>query len=111
MKVEEVENVIKLYEAILARPSMYFGNSEDYSAVIHFTAGFYSALVATNQSSPTYPNREEIYKMRGWEFTQFGAVNEMKEKGFSNEEIIKELTLIELKVWEAFRNNLKECAE
>lgn len=107
MKREEVENIIRIYEAILARPSMYFGNSNDYSAVIHFTSGFYSALVATNQSSPTYPNRQAIYKMRGWEFTQFGAVNEMKERGLCNEEIVKELTLVELKVWEAFRDNLE----
>ncbi len=108
MKSEEVENIIKLCEAILARPSMYFGNSNDYSAVIHFTSGLYSALDAINQLSPTYPNRQEIYKMRGWEFTQFGAANEMKEKGLSNEEIVKELTLVELKVWKAFRDNLEK---
>ncbi len=108
MKREEVKNIIKLYEAVLMRPSMYFGNSRDYSAVIHFTSGLYSALVATNQSSPTYPNRQEIYKMQGWEFTQFGAVNEMKEKGLSDEEIVKELTLVELKVWKSFYDNLEQ---
>lgn len=107
MKHGEVENIIKIYEAILARPSMYFGTSRDYSAVIHFTTGFYQSLTATNQFSPTYINRQEIYKLRGWKSTQFGAVDEMKEKGMSDEEIVKELTLVELKVWEAFRDNLE----
>ncbi len=45
--------------------------------------------------------------MRGWKLTQFGAVNEMKEKGLSDEEIVKELTLVELGVWKAFRDNLE----
>jgi len=107
MTVDDADQVIELFEAVLARPALYIANSADYRAFIHFTCGFQSALTVTGKQYPAFSDFSYVYKARGWSSARLGAVQEMKEKGWSDEAVVQELTILEIKTWKAFRKTLK----
>ena len=107
MDRECIDKFIKFFEAILARPLMYFGKY-DIDAVNHFTDGFYMSLGITSQPSPNLDIRKEASKNLGWHFNALGIIPDMKKKGLSDEEMVKELILVEIETWKIFRDKLEK---
>jgi hypothetical protein len=107
MSREYIDKFIELFEAVWARPLMYFGKY-DTDAVVLFTHGLYMSLSLTNHSFPALEIYREVSKNRGWHFNALGIVPDMKAKGLSNEEMVKELVSVEIEVWKTFRNNFEE---
>ena len=107
MKREVIDKIIDFFEAVRARPLMYFGIN-DTNAVIIFTDGFYMSLSITNQSFPSLDIKKEASKNRGWNFNALGIIPHIKEKGMLDEEMVRELISVEIEAWKIFRESLNE---
>jgi hypothetical protein len=93
MDGEHTDKFIEFLEAVLARPLMYFGKY-DTNVVTVFTHGLYMSLSITNQSFPSLDIRKEASKNRGWHFNALGIIPDMKKKGLSDEEMVRELVSV-----------------
>ena len=104
MDSEYTDKFIEFFEEVLARPLMYFGKN-DADAVIIFTHGLYTSLYITNHSFPSEEIYREVSKNRGWHFNALGIIPDMKKKGLSDEEMVKELISVEIEAWKVFRDS------
>lgn len=59
--------------------------------------------------------RQHASTLNGWQNNAFGPIMEIREKGYSEEEILQELIRIEIKMWQILaqweKENLMEAAE
>lgn len=106
MNKEHIDKFIEFFEAVKARPIIYFGKF-DTDAVILFTHGFYESLSIIDESFPSLDIHKEASKVRGWNFNALGVVPDLKKKGLSNEEMVKELISVEIEAWKIFRNSFE----
>jgi len=107
MSKEYIDKFIEFFEAALARPLIYFGK-HDTDAVVIFTHGLYMSLSITNQIFPSLEICREAAKNCGWHFNALGIIPDMKKKGLSDEEMVKELILVEIETWKIFRDKLEK---
>jgi hypothetical protein len=107
MNREYIDKFIKLFEEVLSCPIMYFGKY-DTDAVVLSTQGLYMSLSITNHSFPNEKIYREVSKNRGWHFNALGIIPDMKAKGLSNEEMVKELVSVEIEAWKIFRDGLEK---
>lgn len=100
MEQEKIERIIEQLENIKTRPAMCIGNTEDVEALIHFFHGYSAAIfIIEGDRMPTLDVYHETQRRRGWQISALGIVPEMKEKGFSDAEIVQELITIEIEAW------------
>ena len=50
----------------------------------------------------------QVIESRGWEFSAVGAVNDMRERGLSEERMVQELILIEIEMLEIVAEGLTD---
>lgn len=86
---------------------MYYGKY-DTDAVIVFTHGFYMSLTITNQTFPSLDIQKEAARNLGWNFNALGIVPHMKQKGLSDEEMVRELISVEIGAWKILRDRLEK---
>ncbi len=106
MDREHVDEIIQFFEAVKARPLMYFGKF-DTEAVLLFTHGFYMSLSIAKQTFPSLEIQKDASKNRGWNFNALGITPHMKQKELSDEEMVKELISVEIEAWKIFRERLE----
>ena len=89
-----VQKAIEALEKVRQRPAMFFHQPSEASAE-DYLSGFATACHAFGLPIPFELRREATY-MRGWGFPSVGPVPEMRERGYSEQEIVDELLVIEI---------------
>ncbi|MGI4789384.1 MAG: hypothetical protein ACRYFS_11115 [Janthinobacterium lividum] len=83
---------------VLTRQAMFLGEITVASA-ISFGGGIYCACAALDITLTT-ELRSEATNSCGWQFSPTGSVDHMREQGLTEEQIVHELVLIEIKMLE-----------
>lgn len=99
------QEIILQHEAMLKRPSMYFGADDDLELVRSFFAGYHAAAFAFFRIGEQFSIVEfyrEAVTSRGWELRATSVAMEMKERGIPNKAIVLELINVELDAWRRF---------
>ena len=91
---EAIAKAIEELENVRSRPILYLGTSS-VQAIQNWLSGFKSACYVFGLSGTLEISCEATYK-RGWEFTATGPANEMREQGYTEEQVVDELLMIEI---------------
>lgn len=100
-----INKLIKNLEHVLKRPTMYLG-TVTWDAANIFIYGFSCAYGAMGVPL-TLDIRRQATNSRGWEFTSIRGADKMREQGLSEEQIVQELLLIEIKMLELVAGGLE----
>lgn len=92
-------NMIGVLENVYKRPALYIGRKDDVDGVVNFLQGFLTACDALGFGYSRDINRQVIVE-DDWEPGAQGVWLQMREKGMSEEEIVKELVRLEIKNWQ-----------
>ena len=99
------ELIVRL-QHVMKHPAMYMGDVTIASA-LSFQAGLYCACSAIGMPlTTTLCSRAS--NSRGWEYGSSGAVQPMREAGLTEEQIVQELLLIEIKMLELVAEGLAD---
>ncbi len=93
-----LEKLIVELNLTLTRPSMFMGETTVRGTQIYLS-GMYSVLVLIGVVF-TSDIRHKAIKIRGWESSSTGAVADMQKHKLSEEQMVQELLLIEIKMLE-----------
>jgi hypothetical protein len=96
-----IYDIIACLEDVLQRPGVYLGTSIDVTHVVAFLNGFDAACVASGLSGG-YVDAvyQSVVRERGWgESSTRGIWNSMRDRGLPEDEIVRELLLIEIATW------------
>ena len=104
-KAAVAELIVCLQHAV-ARPMMHMPKVTADNA-ISFCIGFSCAYSAVGINSEL-DFRPQATNSRGWEFTALRGVDEMRSAGLSEEQIVQELLLIEIKMLELVAEGLED---
>lgn len=96
--------VSEIIESIQARPLMYFGNFS-YSCVTNFLNGFHLGCNFSNVNKGFEDAKTKILALRGWQVPSVLINKEMERKGFTEEEMIREILTIEIESWRILEKN------
>ena len=84
-------------EAIRKRPRMYIGEV-DAALMDAFLTGFDRAYwILGYVISNSF--HQQIIETRGWEYSALGIMRQMRQKNWSESEIVEELLVIEIETW------------
>ena len=101
-----VEKLIEEVRRVVERPVMYLG-SVTVASAIGFQAGIYCACSAFGITLTT-ALRSRASNSRGWKFGPSGGVNPMREHGLTEEQIVQELLLNDIKMLEMVAEGLAD---
>ncbi len=101
-----IEKLIVELHLMLPRPTLFIGETTVRGTQIYLS-GMYSALVAMGVPN-TLDTRIQAIESRGWEFSAIGAVADMQKHSLSEEQMVQELILIEIKMLENIAAGLEE---
>ncbi len=93
-----VAKLIEQVRRVAERPAMYLGNVTTASA-LSFRGGIYCACSALGITL-TLKICSQAANSRGWEYGSSGGVNPMREHGLTEEQIVQELLLNDIKMLE-----------
>lgn len=97
------EKITELLNSVAKRPAMYLGNAGDVEKAKSLLWGFNVGLLTILGDTLNMPEfLESGHLARGWEFRPLGVVPQMRDLGFSDEEIVLELVQITISCWENF---------
>ncbi len=101
---ESLTRLISILEFFQKRPLLYIGENKPEIAE-HFLVGFSRAAYAIfNLQIPSVLAIQEIIlNNRGWQLTPRGVLKQMKKKKMTAEEMILELTTIEIDFWRFYK--------
>jgi hypothetical protein len=105
LDTETLEKFIDLFQAASERPQMYFQPC-NYDSVNSSLWWFRSAFHHSGFDIPDYTR--EIGLERGWYSNALGFKPFMNKKGLTDEEMAKELLIIESENWKRVLQELKE---
>jgi hypothetical protein len=91
--------IIEILRSARHRKSMYLG-TVDVPSAVDFLNGFQVGCFACGQDVPL-EIRERVTTARGWEWSAKRPIDEMREQGLTEDEIVDELFAIEIAAWEA----------
>jgi hypothetical protein len=91
--------IIEILRSARHRKAMYLG-TVDVPSAENFLNGFQVGCFACGQDIPL-EIRERVTTARGWGWSAKGPIEEMRERGLTEEEIVDELFAIEIAAWEA----------
>lgn len=94
-----VERIIEILRSARGRKAMYLGTI-DVPSADSFLYGFRVGCFACGRDL-SLAVRERVTTAHGWEWSARGPIEEMRERGLSEEEIVDELFAIEISAWEA----------
>ncbi len=103
---EVIARLIEQVRRVAERPTMYLG-SVTVASAIGFQAGIYCACSAFGIALTT-ALRSGASNSRGWEFGPSGGVNPMREHGLTEEQIVQELLLNDIKMLELVAEGLED---
>ena len=90
-----VEKLIAELHLMLLRPALFVGENTVLGTQMYFRGvGLTLETMGVRRSSDTHI---QVIESRGWKFSTNGAVNDMRERGLSEEQMVQELILIEIK--------------
>ena len=92
-------NIIGQLENVYQRPALFIGRRDDVAGAVDFLAGFLTACDALGFRYSRDISRHVIVENE-WEPSSQGVWLQMREKGLSEEEIVKELVQLEIKGWQ-----------
>jgi hypothetical protein len=91
--------IIEILRSARDRKAMYLG-TVDVPSAENFLNGFKVGCFACGRDVPLEV-RERVTTKRGWVWSAKSPIEEMKEQGLTEEEIVDELFAIEIAAWEA----------
>jgi hypothetical protein len=91
--------IIEILGNARSRKAMYFG-TVDVPSAEDFLNGFQVGCFACRRDIPLEV-RERVTTARGWGWSAKRPIEEMRERGMTEEEIVDELFAIEISAWEA----------
>lgn len=102
MRGEIYTRIVECLQDVLNRPGMYFGPQATVEQVFAFINGFDTACsVLGVRGDYTDQAYQKVLYERNWlETSTRGIWTVMRERGMSDDAIIKEMLLIELEAWE-----------
>jgi len=92
-------NIIGELENVYKRPAMYIGKKDDVDGIVKFFQGFLGACDALGFGYSRDISRQVIVE-NGWEPGAEGVWMQMRNKGMSEEDIVKEFVRLEIKKWQ-----------
>lgn len=93
-----VGRILEILRSARQRKSMYLGRTEVGTAET-FLNGFKVGCFACGLEVP-FKIQEQVTIERGWKWNALGPINEMREAGLSEEQVVDELFAIEISGWE-----------
>ena len=102
--INHYDKVIELLTVMVNHPALYFGSDDNVQSAENFINGFNIALLSIYDSeSMNLPALlEPGHVSRGWEFRAFSVSKTLRERGFTEKEIVVELIQITISCWETF---------
>lgn len=101
----QINAIIQLLERVKSRPFAYI--SPSFESAISFIEGVTQAASVLG-----IVKSEEMYidaiRSKGWTYTNFRPIEQMKQKGLDDQQIINELFDIEIQVWKELSLKIKE---
>jgi hypothetical protein len=91
--------IIEILRSARDRKAMYLG-TVDVPSAENFLNGFKVGCFACGRDVPLEV-RARVTTKRGWVWSAKGPIEEMRERGLTEEEIVDELFAIEIAAWEA----------
>ena len=114
MEQEKINKIIEFLEQVLEYPAMHFGAIDAVERADSYLAGIrYGTFVLFDLDRYSIIDfHGEATTRRGHKFTPRGAIQDLKNEGYENTQIVIEIIKIEIDFWELVRNSLhKQCAE
>jgi hypothetical protein len=92
--------IIEILKSARDREAMYLG-TVDVPSAENFLNGFQVGCFACGRDLPLEV-RERVTTARGWSWSAKRPIDEMRERGLNEEEIVDELFAIEIAAWEVW---------
>lgn len=105
MVIEKLEQIVSILEFVLKRPHMFAQTADSLEC---FLKGMVIATRACLDIEIPYRRRLWVEANRGWKHTAVGPWNQMRAKGWSEEEIIREMVTIEIEIYKRTIENIRE---
>ncbi|MHB1558572.1 MAG: hypothetical protein ACYC61_14035 [Isosphaeraceae bacterium] len=96
------ERILEILRSARSRKSMYLGTVDVPSAET-FLNGFLVGCFACGRDVPL-EIREQVTIARGWTWSAARPIDEMRERGLTEEQVVDELFAIEIAAWEAWHD-------
>ena len=101
-----INKLIENLQFVMKRPTMFMGTA-NWDTVDIFIYSFSCAYSAIGVPL-TLDLRRLATNSRGWEFTSLRGADKMREQGLSEEQIVQEMLLIEIKMLELVAEGLAD---
>ena len=99
-----VEKLIEELHLMLLRPILFVGENTVHGARIYL--GGVDLALGTMGVIMSVDALIQVTESRGWEFSANGAVNDMRKRGLSEEQMVQELILIKIRMLEIVAEGL-----
>ena len=108
MEQEKIDKIIEFLKQVLKYPAMHFGAVDAVERADSFLIGIrYGTFFLFDLDNYSIVNlRGDVVNKRGHKFTPSGTVQDLKDEGYENTQIVIELIKIEIDFWELVRNSL-----
>ena len=106
MERKKINKIIEFLEEVFKYPAMHFGKDDDVERANSFLVGVRYAtfhLFDLDRYSIVGIMRE-VKKRRGHKFTPRGAIQDLKDEGYENTQIVFELIETEIDFWKSIRD-------
>ena len=110
MEQEKINKIIEFLEQVLKYPKQNFGKDDDVEITHSFLVGIrYATFFLFDLDSYSIVSiMGEAITRRGHKFTPRGSLQDLKDEGYENTQIVIELIKIEIDFWKTFRESLEK---
>jgi hypothetical protein len=98
--MQEAQQVVELLNHVRERPPIWLGGYNPQELIL-FIHGLGAGVAVFGLRIERHPGSAyyDVLIERGWEFLAGFPVDEMRERGLSEQEIVRELLTIEIETW------------
>ncbi len=106
MEQEKINRIIEFLEQVLKYPAMHFGKVDDVERANSFLIGIRYAIfhLFNLDNYSIVAIRRQVTTKRGHKFTPRGAVQDLRDEGFEDAQIVTELIETEIDFWKLVRD-------
>ena len=97
--------IVEILESFRDRKPMYVGGIVDVRSIELFLSGFETGLFACGVP---HGIDLEVTTERGWEINALGPVRQMRDRGFTDDEIIDEIFAIKIETYRRFESRVQD---
>lgn len=109
MEQKKIDRLIERVEFVYKNSELHFNKANAVDSTVSFFMGIHSAFAALSSLHELWLNsRRKIFENRGHSWSARGVWKELAEKGFNEDEIVKELFEIEIETLKLLKNNLEK---